>query len=363
MKIYLVGGAVRDELLGLPIKEKDWVVVGATAENMLQLGYRQVGKDFPVFLDPKTNEEYALARTERKIGKGYTGFDFNASPAVTLEEDLMRRDLTINAMAKDDSGHLIDPYHGKSDLQNKLLRHVSPAFIEDPVRILRVARFAARYSHFGFTVAPETIELMKKMVELGEVDALVPERVWKELEKALTEKNPEEFFEVLGKCSALRKIFPEDISIAGFHALKNAAHKTPDPVIRFAALLHNVDDVHIKEICMRIRVPVEYRELAVLVSRNLKSYSKADELNASQLLNLLQSVDAFRRESRFEKYLLASEIATGSGNLDWLHECFNAAKAVDVKKLISAGFAHQQLADKINEERVAAIDKKQKPSA
>lgn len=207
MKIYLVGGAVRDELLGIPYHEKDWVVVGATAEEMLAKGYRQVGKDFPVFLHPKTNEEYALARTERKVSKGYTGFTFNAAPEVTLEEDLQRRDLTINAIAKAEDGTIIDPFHGREDLQNKILRHVSPAFSEDPVRILRIARFAARYG--DFTIAPETLALMKQMVVSGEVDALVPERVWKEWQRALSEKHPEKFFEVLAACGAMAILFPE----------------------------------------------------------------------------------------------------------------------------------------------------------
>ena len=207
METYLVGGAVRDQLLGLPVTEKDWVVVGTTPEKMLALGYRPVGKDFPVFLHPKTQEEYALARTERKIKKGYTGFDFYTAEDVTLEDDLKRRDLTINAMAQTPAGEIIDPFGGRRDLQNKLLRHVSPAFSEDPVRILRVARLAARYAHLGFTVADETIMLMRKMVNNGEVDALVAERVWQETAKALQEKSPQIFFTTLRTCGALRKIF------------------------------------------------------------------------------------------------------------------------------------------------------------
>ena len=209
MKIYLVGGAVRDLLLHYPFKERDWVVVSADAQQMLDLGYQQVGKDFPVFLHPRTKEEYALARTERKTAAGYTGFEVHATPDVSLEEDLMRRDLTINAIAQDEQGNIIDPYHGQNDIKNKLLRHVSPAFSEDPVRILRVARFAARYAHLGFTVAPETMQLMTSMVNNGEVDALVAERIWQEMYKALNERNPEVFLTTLRECGALKKILPE----------------------------------------------------------------------------------------------------------------------------------------------------------
>lgn len=210
MKIYLVGGAVRDQVLGLPVKEKDWVVVGATVDDMLRAGYRQVGKDFPVFLHPKTGEEYALARTERKVGRGYTGFAFDAAPTVSLEEDLKRRDLTINAMAQTSTGEIIDPYHGQEDLEKKILRHVSPAFAEDPVRILRVARFNAR---FGFDVAPDTLQLMRKMVAQGEVDALVAERVWKELERALLEQHPENFFYCISCLQRIRHTLPSNYFI------------------------------------------------------------------------------------------------------------------------------------------------------
>src|SRR3990167_6080610 len=227
MKIYLVGGAVRDQLLGLPVKEQDWVVVGATIEEMLTAGYRQVGKEFPVFLHPKTGEEYALARMERKINPGYKGFTFDTSKDVTLEEDLSRRDLTINAMAETPEGELVDPFHGKKDLEQKILRHVSPAFAEDPVRILRVGRFLARYAHLGFHIAPETITLMRHMVKVGEVNALVAERVWKELERALGEKNPEKFFEALANCEALAILFPDlPIDSIGIKALVKATQLT-----------------------------------------------------------------------------------------------------------------------------------------
>src|SRR3990167_4434003 len=243
MKIYLVGGAVRDQLLGLPVKERDWVVVGATINDMLKLGYKQVGKEFPVFLHPKTKEEYALARMERKVKPGYQGFTFDTSPIVTLEDDLIRRDLTINAMAEDEDGALIDPYHGKADLEAKILRHTSPAFSEDPVRILRLARFLARFASLGFSIAQETHDLMQTMVQNGEVDALVPERVWKEFERSLREPNPEKFFEVLAACHALPRLFPSiAIKSDGMAALLAATTLTRQPLVRFAALLHDTKD-------------------------------------------------------------------------------------------------------------------------
>ena len=269
MKIYLVGGAVRDKLLGLPIKEKDWVVVNATVDDMLALRYRQVGKEFPVFLHPKTGEEYALARMERKVKPGYQGFTFDTSPDVSLEEDLIRRDLTVNAMAEGEDGKLTDPYGGKKDLDAKVLRHVSPAFAEDPVRILRVGRFFARYAQLGFTIAPETIALMKQMVQAGEVNALVAERVWKELERALGEKNPEKFFEALAICDALPILFPGiQINSDGMKALTAAAILSDKSVIRFAALLHALPDAKqtISSLCDRYRVPNSFRELALLTA-------------------------------------------------------------------------------------------------
>ena len=266
MEIYIVGGAVRDELLGLPVKEKDWVVVGSTPEEMKTLGFQQVGKDFPVFLHPETHEEYALARTERKTGRGYTQFTCYAAPDVTLEEDLKRRDLTINAMAKTPDGVLIDPYGGQKDLKNKLLRHTSDAFTEDPVRILRIARFAARYADLGFKVADETMPLLRKIVEMGEVDALVPERVWQEVASALCEKNPEIFFTVLKDCGALKVIFPEldqlfgvpnppkwhpeiDTGIHTLLVLKAASHLSSDPEVQVLPhyFMTSVKDSHRKK--------------------------------------------------------------------------------------------------------------------
>lgn len=363
MQIYLVGGAVRDQMLGFPVKEKDWVVVGATVENMLQQGFRPVGKDFPVFLHPKTQEEYALARTERKIGKGYTGFQFNASPQVTLEEDLMRRDLTINAMAQDGDGHLIDPYHGQQDIEKKVLRHVSPAFVEDPVRILRVARFAARYKQFGFTVADETLELMRQMVLAGEVDALVAERVWKELERALSEKNPEVFFEVLIQCHAAEVLFP----VFNLEALKKAVSLDANTQVRFAVLLSHLSEAEIKLFCERYRVPSDYRELALLVSKQLNQYQNALRLSASEVLDLLQAADAFRRENRFKYFLLACEAANLDPMLERdsnqiettpsliLNQCYLAAKELNTGELLEAGFVGKELADQIKIKRIEKI--------
>jgi tRNA nucleotidyltransferase (CCA-adding enzyme) len=354
MQIYLVGGAVRDQLLGLPVIEKDWVVVGATPEEMLRLGYRPVGKDFPVFLHPKTHEEYALARTERKTGRGYTAFAFNASPTVSLEEDLQRRDLTINAMALTQEGALIDPYHGEEDLEQRMLRHVSAAFIEDPVRILRVARFAARYAELGFSVAPETIALMKQMVSSGEVDALVSERVWKELEKALGENNPESFFYVLQDCDALRKLFPlitqNNISVLA------ASTSTTSKVIRFAAFLHSLDENQIKLFCKQFAVPNQYRDLALLVSRYFPTCQKISSLSAEDIVKMLQEVDAFRRPERFMDFLVACGVVSSDYSTSERWAIYwKEARNVDVKKLLDQGFAHQELASKIYQERVRVI--------
>ena len=358
MKIYLVGGAVRDKLLGLTPKENDWVVVGATVDDMMKLGYKQVGKDFPVFLHPETKEEYALARTERKVGRGYTGFSFDTSPDVTLEEDLKRRDLTINAIAENPDGKLIDPYHGKEDLDKKLLRHVSPAFSEDPVRILRIARFAARFAELGFHIAPETTALMKQMVISGEVDALVAERVWKELERALAEKHPEEFFFVLADCDALFALFPE-LSAQGpeMNALIRVTEQSLDPIVRFAALLHGVSEEGIKKISERYRAPSEYRELALLIARYLPNYQKASQLSAKEILDLLLKLDAFRREDRFEKFLLASAASSETSSSAWLKQCLTAAKSIDARAFVDAGIQGKEIAEKLNEKRQEAIQK------
>lgn len=353
MKIYLVGGAVRDKLLHLPVTENDWVVVGASVDDMLKLKYRPVGKDFPVFLHPVTNEEYALARTERKVKKGYTGFNFDTSPTVTLEEDLKRRDLTINAIAKDEQGNLIDPYGGQQDLENKILRHVSEAFVEDPVRVLRVARFAARFYSLGFRVAPETMMLMQTMVASGEIDALVAERVWKELERALGEENPEQFFLVLEEAHALKKLFPQ-IKKSSLSVLAKSAHKTADTQIRFAVLCHDMTEAELKLVCDRYRVPSDYRDLALLVVRQINNYKNAEKLSNEDILKLLSQVDAFRRPERFEKFLLACDIIFEK-NAAFFKKCFELIKTVDVAALMKQGFEGKQLADKINEERIAKL--------
>ena len=358
MKIYLVGGAVRDKLLGLPVKENDWVVVGASVKDMLALGYQQVGKEFPVFLHPKTKEEYALARMERKTKPGYQGFEFDASAAVTLEEDLLRRDLTINAMAESEDGQLIDPYHGKRDLDARVLRHVSDAFLEDPVRILRLGRFLARYAYLGFNVASETNCLMQEMVKNGEVNALVAERVWKELERALTEKNPEQFFAVLDQCGALPILFPDlSMTDTGMQALIAAAKITTEASIRFAALLHALPHAKeaVNEVCRRFRAPIAFKELAGLVALHWRTALTAQKLTAEALSKLLSALDIYRRDARFLDFLTACEaIALSKGcsfDRHWLIECANVARGVDVHALIARGYANKELADKLVEER------------
>lgn len=374
MKIYLVGGAVRDKLLGLPVKEKDWVVVGATVQQMLNLGFRQVGKDFPVFLHPKTQEEYALARVERKIQLGYKGFTFDTSLNVSLENDLQRRDLTINAMAETMDGELIDPYGGHVDLKNKILRHVSPAFAEDPVRILRVGRFLARYHHLGFHVAPETMMLMRKMVEAGEVDALVAERVWKEFDRALTEKNPEKFFEVLAECGALTKLFPSlSLQSQGMKALQAAAQISPVSKIRFAALLHDTPypKKNIADLCHRYRAPQSYHNLALLTAAHYQTALQAQQLSVKQISKLLYALDIFRREERFNHFLTActaiAQIQENAASFhpDWLLHCARAAKSFDVKELLEQGLTGLQLARELEKKRQDQIQlfvESQKPS-
>jgi tRNA nucleotidyltransferase (CCA-adding enzyme) len=310
MQVYLVGGAVRDELLGLKPQERDWVVVGATPEQLVHAGYRAVGREFPVFLHPETHEEYALARLERKVAPGYRGFVTEFSPAVTLEEDLRRRDLTINAMARAPDGRLIDPYGGRADLDARRLRHVSPAFAEDPVRILRVARFAARYAGLGFTIAPETLALMRRMVAEGEAGALVSERVWRELERALCEAAPQRAFEVLRDCGALGVVLPElqarpDLEHA-LAALRAAAEAQSGAAVRWAALLARLPGQEIEALCQRLRVPGDYRELALLSARLRARLCAGARLPATDphgLLELFEAVDAFRRPQRFAAWL------------------------------------------------------------
>ena len=357
METFLVGGAVRDELLGLPVRERDWVVVGATPAQMEQLGYRQVGKDFPVFLHPETRDEHALARTERKTAPGYHGFETRFSPDVTLEEDLLRRDLTINAMARSVTGELVDPYGGLQDLEQRRLRHVSPAFCEDPVRILRLARFAARYAHLGFTVAAQTMELMREMTVAGEVDALVAERVWAETLKALTEPRPSEYFRILRACGALAVIFPEidrlygvpqperwhpeiDTGVHTGLVLDAAAAISAEPRVRFAALVHDLGKgttpasewpKHhgheargvkiIENLCARLRIPNDFRDLGVMVAREHGIIHLAKELRPETIYALLERCDAIRRPARFEEGLLAcfadARGRTGFENCDY----------------------------------------------
>ncbi len=341
MKTYVVGGAVRDRLLGLPVADRDHVVVGATPDDMVALGYQPVGKDFPVFLHPRTHEEYALARTERKSGRGYKGFVVYAAPEVTLEEDLVRRDLTINAMAEDEAGGLVDPYGGQRDLAARTFRHVSAAFAEDPVRILRVARFAARF--VDFDVAPETRDLMRQMVAAGEVDALVPERVWQEVARGLMEAKPSRMFRVLRDCGALAKLLPEvdclfgvpqppehhpeiDTGVHVMLVVDWAAAQGFDLPVRFAALTHDLGKgvtppefwprhhgheaksvALVRTLCERLRVPAECRELATAVARDHGNAHRAPELRPATLLELLERVDALRRPARFEQFVQACE--------------------------------------------------------
>ena len=374
MQVYLVGGAVRDAQLGIPHRERDWCVVGAAPAELEALGYQRVGKDFPVFLHPETKEEYALARTERKTAPGYHGFDFDCSPGVTIEEDLQRRDLTINAVAQSENGELIDPWGGLRDIESRVLRHVSDAFLEDPVRILRVARFAARYNGLGFTIADETMQLMRRMVDNGEVDALVPDRVWKETELALAGSNIRVFFEVLRECGALRVLFPEvDILFGipqperwhpeidtGLHVmmvLEQAESMSNDLEVRFAALTHDLGkgstpknklpshpghEVRgcklIRDIAARLPVPRACRDLALLVAEFHTHVHRALELRPKTILSVLEKTDAFRRPDRFEQFLVACEAdARGRAGLEnrryeqagYFRGAFAAASAVD----------------------------------
>ncbi|MCH9770117.1 MAG: multifunctional CCA tRNA nucleotidyl transferase/2'3'-cyclic phosphodiesterase/2'nucleotidase/phosphatase [Gammaproteobacteria bacterium] len=350
MQIYLVGGAIRDELLDLPVHELDWVVVGSSPQEMLAQGFIAVGKDFPVFLHPKTHEEYALARTERKVAKGYKGFAFHADPTVSLEEDLKRRDLTINAIAKNEQGELIDPYGGQIDLANKLLRHVSPAFAEDPVRILRAARFACRL--IDFSVFPDTNKLMQTMVEAGEVDALVPERVWQEFKKALHEIEPWRFFEVLNDCGALKKLFPEiNIENDGFGALKCASALTTKATVRFASLLYDLKPETIKKFCRRLRVNNEYCELALLTVKCYPLFAELDKNNPQQILKLLHAADAGRRRGRFDDFLLITRAINDNEFAEksqLLHQALDAINNIDLEPLIAQQLPGPDFAKALN---------------
>jgi tRNA nucleotidyltransferase (CCA-adding enzyme) len=400
VEIYLVGGAVRDELLGRSVGERDWVVVGATPAELESRGYRSVGKDFPVFLHPQTGEEYALARLERKVAPGYRGFTTEFSPSVTLEQDLARRDLTINAMARDTAGNIIDPFGGRADLDKRLLRHVSPAFVEDPVRILRVARFIARFAHLGFTVAPETLTLMRRMVDSGEVDALVPERVWRELARALDEPTPRAAIELLREVGALRVILPELDALFGvpqrpeWHpevdtgehtllALQVAALRGTSQAVRFAVLVHDLGKAltpkaewprhhahetlglpAIEALCARLRVPQEHRELGLLASRFHTHVHRGLELRTSTLLELLEHCDAFRRPARFVEFLEACE-CDARGRLGFaekpypqrarVEQAFEIARSISLTESEREGLDGAAIGERLRSKRLAAL--------
>jgi tRNA nucleotidyltransferase (CCA-adding enzyme) len=388
MKRFLVGGAVRDKLLELPVKDRDWVVIGSTPEEMLGMGYRQVGADFPVFLHPDTQEEHALARTERKSGTGYKGFICDFSPDITLEDDLGRRDLTINAMAQDESGQIVDPFGGQQDLQNRTLRHVSRAFREDPLRVFRVARFATRLAPLGFTVADETLVLMREMTVSGELDSLTAERVWQETQKALGYQTPSMFFKVLHYCGALRSWFPEIAALfgipqtaihhpeidAGVHTLMTldmAATLSEQLDVRFAALVHDLGKAltpaaewprHIKHesrgikpiesLCDRLKVPKTLRELGILASREHLNIHRADELKAATMLKLFDRCDLWRRPERFSHLLRVCEAdARGRKGLEsreytvapYLQALAGAARGVRAAALLAEGVTTDQL--------------------
>ncbi|MDF1684451.1 MAG: multifunctional CCA tRNA nucleotidyl transferase/2'3'-cyclic phosphodiesterase/2'nucleotidase/phosphatase [Legionellaceae bacterium] len=360
MKIYLVGGAVRDQLLGEPFHERDWVVVGGTPDELLKQGYQQVGRDFPVFLHPKSKEEYALARTERKAGEGYYGFVCDFNPSVTLEEDLSRRDLTINAMAMDDDGQVIDPYSGQRDLAAKQLRHVSPAFTEDPVRVLRVARFAARYYYLGFAVADITRALMQQMAEQGELAHLVPERVWQEWQKSLCGLHPEIFIKVLQACGACVHIFPELVGV-DLNGLISARKLSEDPVIRFAAFMHVLPQTQIEALCQRLRIPTEYQQLALLSAKYANQILDLVHLSAEDIVTALERIDPFRRYARFEALLRVCEartMARGAGDIEYIarwQQAFEACDDINPRVLIDEGYQGEQIKHKLHERRVVAI--------
>jgi tRNA nucleotidyltransferase (CCA-adding enzyme) len=400
MKIYLVGGAVRDGQLGIPVTERDWVVVGAKETELEDLGYRRVGRSFPVYLHPETGEEYALARTETKTGPGYHGFEVDANATVTLEEDLGRRDLTINAMAEDSNGRIVDPHGGHKDLKNRVLRHVSDAFREDPVRILRVARFAARFADRGFRVADETIALMREMVAAGEADSLIPERVWRETESALTEPHPEVFFETLRKVGALTAVYPEiealfgvpqparwhpeiDTGIHVLMALRQAVLLSASAEARFAVLVHDLGKgatpraewpnhrgheelgvQMIMRLCERLGIPNRYRDLAIPVARYHGQVHRAHELRPKTLLGILEAADAFRRPERFPEFMIACE-SDARGRLgledqpydqaDFLKSALDAASTVTAAPFLREGMDAHKIGDAIRGARIDAI--------
>jgi tRNA nucleotidyltransferase (CCA-adding enzyme) len=400
MKTFLVGGAVRDFILDLPTTDKDWVVVGETVESMVKQGFQTVGKDFPVFLHPHTHEEYALARTERKTAPGYKGFSVHASPEVTLEQDLVRRDLTINAIAQDENGNIIDPYQGQSDLKNRIFRHISPAFSEDPVRILRIARFSARFSHLGFTIADETMQLMKQMVAEGETDHLVAERVWAELEKALSEKTPDAFFYTLKECNALATIFPEidqlfgvpqpvkhhpeiDTGIHSLMCLEQASKLSSSAEVRLAALLHDLGKAvtdpekwpshhgHeelglaiLDQFCTRLRIPKKFKTLACHVMRYHTHCHRAFELRATTLTDMLGNLGAFKSVDAIRPFALACEAdakgRTGFENRDYPQSAYlinaaNAVCAIDTSEILNSDLQGAKIGDAIRRLRIKSV--------
>ncbi|HHP2710941.1 TPA: multifunctional CCA addition/repair protein [Haemophilus influenzae] len=406
MKVYLVGGAVRDKLLGLPVKDRDWIVVGTDPATLLSLGYQQVGKDFPVFLNPKTKEEYALARTERKSSAGYTGFICDFSPTITLEQDLIRRDLTINAMAQSEDGEIIDPYGGKQDLENRILRHISPAFSEDPLRVLRMARFAARYHSLGFKIASETLALMTELALSGELQHLTAERVWLETEKALNEKNPEIYFETLHKTGALSVLFSEidalhgvpnpvkhhpevDSFIHTMLVLKQAVNLTENnPIlnksaVRFAAICHDLgkaltpqnilphhyghEQAGIKptrSLCKRLKVPSYFQELAELTCEFHTHIHKAFELRAETVITLFNRFDVWRKPQRFQEFLQVCLADTRGRTgfetkdypqIDYINQLLHTANEVDVQQVIADGFEKQAIKNELTKRRILAV--------
>jgi len=400
VKSYLVGGAVRDALLNLPVKDKDWVVVGASPAEMLALGFQQVGRDFPVFLHPDTQQEYALARTERKNGSGYTGFVCYAAPDVTLEQDLQRRDLTINAIAQDDEGRYYDPYNGRADIEQRQLRHVSAAFNEDPLRVLRVARFAARFAHLGFVIAGETLALMRSMAESGELSALTPERVWKETEKALETRTPQVYFQVLRDCGALAVLFPEldnlygvpapakwhpeiDTGVHTLMTLAIAAELSDEVDVRFATLFHDVGKAltppekwpshhgHgpagvplVEQLCQRLRVPNAIRDLALLVTEFHDLVHTVERQSPETLVALFDRIDAWRKPHRVEQIALTSEAdargRTGFENNaypqgDYLRKAFEIVQNVSTKDVVAAGYKGVEVREELTRRRIAAL--------
>jgi tRNA nucleotidyltransferase (CCA-adding enzyme) len=400
MQIFLVGGAVRDKLLGLPIKDRDWVVVGASPEDMLKQGFSQVGQDFPVFLHPHTHEEYALARKERKHGSGYTGFVCDTDKSVTLEEDLLRRDLTINAMAQTEDGQLIDPYGGQQDMHDRVLRHVSPAFSEDPLRVLRVARFAARFYPLGFSIAPETLSLMSAISRSGELAHLVAERICQETLRALGEDSPAIYFSILREVGALAVLFPEidalfgipqppkyhpeiDCGIHSLMVLEQAARLTQDTTVRFAALVHDLGKAltesanwphhygherlglkPIRQLCERLRIPNAMKELALLASEYHTHIHKALELKPHTVLKVLKSCDAFRRPDRFQALLTCatadSRGRTGYEEIDYpqadyFRQALELTQSIQAKSLINEGYKGKALGEQIDKQRVRLI--------